>query len=412
MSINENGGYRVGNFDKGQNVGIISAAWSKYGPHEKFMSLTELLVAENKLYDSSYEHRIPSDQMTNLRAIPLQNGQMALEAPNGEMLTFTNWGWNQTCYALGSKPKMLADYPANLAAPCLNHDIQKYGGNISGEDKAKGLTLLVARQGNERLLRSTTSLTYSRFNNASIVKDLIEIVGDGTGRNGTFKIPGKMNWGNMTMNPWAQGDRNDSTIYRAEDGREMLIFLCEDANPIEVPGSRLPDGSPDYYFKGFIIYNSDVGAGKFKVYWFYLRGVCANRNLWGVQDMNSLEIRHTKHAKARFISEFEPALTAAMAADFNSFISAVSAAKTTQIATTDEEALNFLYKKMAQKVGKGFCLRDSQKILTLHKEEEMKPLRTLYDAVQGITAFARREGDQKERMVIEETASKLLKMAA
>ena len=51
----------------------------------------------------------------------------------------------------------------------------------------------------------------------------------------------------------------------------------DDLNPIEA--GRLPDGSPDLYFRGFYCWNSEVGAKTLGIASFYLRAVCQNRNL-------------------------------------------------------------------------------------------------------------------------------------
>ena len=41
---------------------------------------------------------------------------------------------------------------------------------------------------------------------------------------------------------------------------------------------------------------------------FYLRAVCQNRNLWGVEDFQEISIRHSKYAASRFVHEAAPAL--------------------------------------------------------------------------------------------------------
>jgi hypothetical protein len=277
------------------------------------------------------------------------------------------------------------------------------------EDDGKGIKLLVADQKSTgTILRSTTSPTYGRIYNAQILRELISIIGDGTGAAGhdSFKIPGKMDWQTSQMRPWNQGDRNDSTIFRAEDGREMFIFLCQDANPIEC--GKLPDGTPDYYFRGFILYNSDVGAGTFKVMWFYLRGVCANRNLWGVEQINSLTIRHTKNARHKYLNEFDGALDNALRADCIDFVQAIRNAKTYTIAKSDEDAVKFLRRPDGANLTAG----QAKEAVKLCLVEEGYPMRTIYDAVQGVTALARQIPDQSKRMEIDAAGAKLLKKAA
>jgi hypothetical protein len=83
-------------------------------------------------------------------------------------------------------------------------------------------------------------------------------------------------------------------------------LLVDDLNPIEA--GRLPDGSPDLYFRGFYCWNSEVGARALGMASFYLRAVCQNRNLWGVEDFEEITIRHSKYAASRFAHEAAPAL--------------------------------------------------------------------------------------------------------
>src|SRR5258706_7732761 len=86
-----------------------------------------------------------------------------------------------------------------------------------------------------------------------------------------------------------------------------MLILVDDLNPIEA--GRLADGSPDLYFRGFYCWNSEVGAKTLGIASFYLRAVCQNRNLWGVEDFEEITIRHSKYAATRFAHEAAPALT-------------------------------------------------------------------------------------------------------
>ena len=89
--------------------------------------------------------------------------------------------------------------------------------------------------------------------------------------------------------------------------RDVFLFLVDDRNPIEA--GKLSDGSPDLYFRGFYCWNSEVGAKTLGMASFYLRAVCQNRNLWGVEDFQEIKIRHSKYAASRFAHEAAPALT-------------------------------------------------------------------------------------------------------
>ncbi len=93
--------------------------------------------------------------------------------------------------------------------------------------------------------------------------------------------------------------KDTTTLYSSD--RDVFLFLVDDLNPIEA--GRLPDGSPDLYFRGFYCWNSEVGAKTLGMASFYLRAVCQNRNLWGVEDCEEITIRHSQYAANRFAHE-------------------------------------------------------------------------------------------------------------
>ena len=130
------------------------------------------------------------------------------------------------------------------------------------------------------------------------------IAGDGSGDT-RWKIPGVLDWSTGIYNPRAEVTRDTTTLYASD--RDVFLFLVDDLNPIEA--GRLPDGSPDLYFRGFYCWNSEVGARTLGIASFYLRAVCQNRNLWCVEDFEEITIRHSKFAASRFAHEATAALT-------------------------------------------------------------------------------------------------------
>ncbi|PTW60497.1 hypothetical protein C8N35_104120 [Breoghania corrubedonensis] len=110
---------------------------------------------------------------------------------------------------------------------------------------------------------------------------------------------------------------------------------------------------------------------------FYLRAVCQNRNLWGVEDFEEISIRHSKYAANRFAHE------AALLNFANSspmpFVNGIKAARERIVARTDEEG---------------------------------RPPESIFDFVQGITAVARDKPHQDARLDTEGKAKKLLDRAA
>jgi len=82
-------------------------------------------------------------------------------------------------------------------------------------------------------------------------------------------------------------------------------LLVDDTHPIEA--GCLPNADPDLYFHGFYCWNSEVGSKALSIASFYLRAICQNRNLWGVEGFEEISIGHSKFASQRFAHEAAPA---------------------------------------------------------------------------------------------------------
>jgi hypothetical protein len=210
-----------------------------------------------------------------------------------------------------------------------------------------------------------------------------------------------LDWSTGVYNPRVDVTQDTTTLYASD--RDVFLFLVDDLNPIEA--GRLPDGSPDLYFRGFYCWNSEVGAKTLGIASFYLRAVCQNRNLWGVEDFEEITIRHSKYAASRFAHEAAPALTRFANSSPMPFINGIKAAREKIVARTDDDRSEFLRKR-------GFSKGETAKIIeTVLAEEGRKP-ESVFDFVQGITAVARHKTQQDARLDLEARAKKLLDRAA
>ena len=193
--------------------------------------------------------------------------------------------------------------------------------------------------------------------------------------------PGRARLVNGHLHPRVDVTRDTTTLYGSD--RDVFLFLVADLNPIEA--GRLPHGSPDLYFRGFYYWNSEVGAKTLGMASFYLRAVCQNRNLWGVEDFEEITIRHSKYAASRFAHEAAPALTRFANSSPMPFVSGIGATQEKTVARTDDDRSESLRKL-------GFSKTETAKIIgTVLSQEGRKP-ESVFDFVQGITAVAARQG--------------------
>jgi len=129
--------------------------------------------------------------------------------------------------------------------------------------------------------------------------------------------------------------------------------------------------------------------------------VCANRNLWGVEQFEEVTIRHSKHAAHRFAAVAAPALASFADSSAAGFISGIRAAREKILARTDDDRSEFLRRR-------GFSKSDTAKIIDSVLVEEGHPPSSVFDFVQGITAMARAEPRQDARLEVELKAKRLL----
>jgi hypothetical protein len=299
----------------------------------------------------------------------------------------THWSFGQLCGMVGAPSTYMRQLPAPLAGINLQHGLLSH--------RAELIKTLETEDG-EVELRAVTGPDYGRIWDHELVNAIGKIAGNGTGDT-RWKVPGVLDWGSMTHNPYVDVTKETTTLYASD--RDVFVFLVDDTHPIEA--GRLPNGDPDLYFRGFYAWNSEVGSKTLGISSFYLRGVCQNRNLWGVEGFEEITIRHSKFAAQRFAHEAAPALRNFANSSPAGFIAGIKAARETIVAKTDDDRETFMRKR-------GFSKPETAKIIeTVLKEDGKKP-ESIYDFCQGITALARSKGNQDTRLELEQKARKLM----
>jgi hypothetical protein len=298
----------------------------------------------------------------------------------------THWSFGQLAGLVGAPSAYLRQLPAPLAAINLQYGLTSH--------RAEQVKTLEFDDGRVEL-RAVTGPDYGRIYDHELVSAVQKIAGNGTGDT-RWKVPGVLDWGTNIYNPFVDVSAETTTLFASD--RDVFLFLVDDLNPIEA--GYLPDGSPDLFFRGFYCWNSEVGAKTLGMASFYLRAVCANRNLWGVEDFQQITIRHSKYAANRFAREAAPALENFANSSAMPFVNGVKAARATIVAKTDDDRQDFLRKR-------GFAKAETTKIIeTVLKEEGHLP-QSIFDFVQGITAVARTKPHQDARLDMEARAKKL-----
>jgi hypothetical protein len=383
-------GYKV-DVTRGACISRVSSEWFSRPDDERFLSLGELARAVRGRSERSHTRVVETAQI-HVEASRNEPERLSLILPGADApVAPTHWSFGQLASQIGAPAAYLRQLPAAIAGINLQYGLTSH--------RAEQIKTLETDDGRVEL-RAVTGPDYGRIFDHELVEAVQRIAGDGTGDT-RWKVPGVLDWSTGVYNPRVDITKNTTTLYASD--RDVFVFLVDDLNPIEA--GRLPDGSPDLYFRGFYCWNSEVGAKTLGIASFYLRAVCQNRNLWGVEDFEEITIRHSKYAASRFAHEAAPALLNFANSSPMPFVRGIKAARERVVAKTDEDRTEFLRRR-------GFSKGETSKIIDTVLAEEGRPPESIFDFVQGITAVARDKPHQDARLNMETKAKKLLDRAA
>lgn len=383
-------GYRV-DVGRGENIRRVSSEWFNRPDDERFLSLDELYASVKRRSERS-ETRIINSRDIMVEASRDNSERMTLVMPGSADPVYpTHWSFGQLALMVGAPATYMRQLPAPIAAINLQY------GLVS--NRAEKIKTFEYENGRTEL-RAVTGPDYGRIHDYELVEAVQRIAGNGTGDT-RWKVPGVLDWSTGVYNPGVDITKDTTTLYASD--RDVFLFLVDDMNPIEA--GRLPDGSPDLYFRGFYCWNSEVGAKTLGIASFYLRAVCQNRNLWGVEDFQEIKIRHSKFAASRFTYEAAPALARFANSSALPFINGIKAARDRIVAKNDDDRTEFLRKR-------GFSRTETDQIIKTVLYAEGHPPASVFDFVQGITAMARDKKHQDTRLAMETKAKMLLAKVA
>ncbi|WP_439502575.1 DUF932 domain-containing protein [Aminobacter ciceronei] len=384
------GGYKV-DVSRGERIGRVSTEWFSRPDDERYLSLSDLADSVRRRSESS-RSRVVETALIHVEASRIDPERLSLILPGSDTpVAPTHWSFGQLASQVGAPAAYLRHLPAALAGINLQYGLTSH--------RAEQIKTLETDNGRVEL-RAVTGPDYGRIYDHELVEAVQRIAGNGTGDT-RWKVPGVLDWSTGVYNPRVDITKDTTTLYASD--RDVFLFLVDDLNPIEA--GRLPDGSPDLYFRGFYCWNSEVGAKTLGMASFYLRAVCQNRNLWGVEDFEEITIRHSKYAASRFAHEAAPALLNFANSSPMPFINGIKAARERIVAKSDEDRTEFLRKR-------GFSKAETGKIIETVLVEEGRPPESIFDFVAGITAVAREKTNQDARLELEGKAKKLLDRAA
>lgn len=350
------------------NDHTVSRQWANRPDDERFLTLDDL----HQRVKARAETSIARVTLSNtLRAVPVET-DVRLEDQNGDY-SLTHWSFGQLSTAASAPASYLRKLPAELAAMNLNWGLHT-------TPREKQMLYLSQNNGSGLQTRALTSDSYGRIYDHKVVEAVMQVNNESGNR-----------WVVPAASYSAHNPKRATTLYGSD--RDVFIFLVDDQNALDIPGESQP------LFRGFYVWNSEVGAQTFGLKTFLYRTVCDNRIIWDMSHVQELRIRHTSGAPDRFRYEGRNALRAYTESSTAEVVETVKRAKAFELPRA--EKFDDWFRK------NGFTATMQKEVVEAAQAEEGQAA-SLWDIVNGLTAVARRKTHTDTRIDLEQKAGKLL----
>lgn len=287
----------------------------------------------------------------------------------------THWSFGQVCGAADAPSMFLRDLPGALAADCINF-------GLKSREQDLGLYVMKANGGPGApwTLRAATAPSYGRIMSTELVQTIIDL-------GGPWQVPTPLKGG-------AKGEQTTHTI----SDRDVFLFLVDETNPIEV-GKRL-------FYRGFYVWNSEVGSRSIGLRTFLYSAICSNRMVMGMRKSEVTRISHTAKAPEKWKETLRPVLESYTAGDTTAgIVATIKKAQAAKIGGGDPVVVReFLHRRR-------ISLPNIDAMLKQHLQDEGRPVVTRWDAAQAITAWARSNPHSNRRISLERRAGAILETA-
>jgi hypothetical protein len=343
------------------NLMEASVQWAKRPTDQRFETLETLQMAVDNRRNQSRAFDVPS----NTIRVKADDGRLVVNGATLPALP-THWGFGQLCQRAKAPASYLRTLPVEQAASCLNISLD--------QRDSEPVKILTRCDADAPQMAAVTSQRYGRIWDADVVastKRLVERTG------GRFFNPKE--WGGKP-----------SGLYASD--HDVFIFMIDGGSIVDGGGPR------DQLNRGFMVWNSEVGASTFGLMTFLFRVVCGNHIIWGAEDVNRLLIRHTSGAPSRFDAEAMPALLDYVNASAS--VAETTIRKAKDILLPDDET--DLFNRF------GTFTRPELRMAMDYARREEGDCRTLWQLVNGLTASARDLEYIDARVDLERRAGRLL----
>jgi hypothetical protein len=359
-----------------------SHEWATRPDDQRYLDLESLLTAVQQRKKESWTSTTPAQK---LRCVTTDDGDLAVATYNrtvGDTVALlpSNWAFGQLASYAKAPAQYLRSLPAELAAINLQWGLES--------NPVRDNALVLAQSNGVQALRAMTSPSYGRIWDEQVVNSVMRVNTDGR-----WKVPSASY---ATSNP-----KRATTLYASD--RDVFLFLVDDQNAIEVGGETL--------FRGFMAWNSEVGSAVFGLTTFLYRYVCDNRMVWGATNVQELRIRHTSGAPDRFLYEGRDYLRRYAEESSIATVRAIEKAQAYEIPDAAKPKGEGKRAVGDWLKARGFTAPVAKAAVDAAEVEEGE-VRSLWDVINGVTAYARGIKHTDARVDLETKAGRLMDLVA
>lgn len=364
------------------NITVASQEWATRPNDERYVTLDSLAEAVGTRKVESWT---ATGTPNALQIVPQANngiGVQVYDRVHGEnrILSPTNYAFGNLAQYTQTPGSWLRTQPAELASIVLQWNLEHRA--------VRDNVLTLAQSNGDHKLRAMTSTSYGRIWDKQVVDSVLRVNQDGR-----WQVP--------AASYAASNPKRATTLYASD--RDVFIFLVDPNNPIEVRGESL--------YRGFYTWNSEVGAATFGLATFLYRYICDNRIIWGATNVSELRIRHTGGAPERFAYEGARYLRRYSEEQTRPVIEQITKAQAYELPASDRANDKKSEGWAGWLKAKGFTDALAKNTVACAQAEEGQA-RSLWDIVQGVTAYARQIPHTDERVKVEALAGKLMATVA
>lgn len=359
-----------------------SKEWFARPDDQRFLTLPDLHTATLERTHSS-KMRVIANQSLLARGSEEAEGSLHLEHEDFGILSPTHWSLGQLATLSHTPAKWIRELAGVPAGPAFAaHAINMGLRYLAARENVQVMSL---RDGEAAELHCIVGPDYGRIYDHEVVEAVMAVNQDGR-------------WHIPSTSKEVRNPKRATTLYASD--RDVFIFLVDENNPVRVRVAS----TTRYLFRGFMVWNSEVGHHRFGFMTFLYDFVCDNRTVWGAREIKEFHIKHTKNAPERFRQDVRPMLRAYVESSPADVEAELERATEKRVGKTDEEVLGWLRSH-------DFTRKEGEKIVEMAKAEE-GGARTVWELVNGGTALARSIAHADERVTLEKRVSSLLKSVA